>query len=142
MLKILLIVIQLKLLYFHSALNGSQYIKYFARLHMMQYLDAFYQSQTQQALNGKLIFIEKKNIIYNKCMTKYVEFVVNFILELYNNINIGPFVKVLYNGEYVPISLDFVKLVNIQDFVQLQQLNQQIIKNYVLNQIIRQIEYL
>ncbi|CAD8200173.1 unnamed protein product [Paramecium pentaurelia] len=95
--------------HFDSALNGSQYFKYFASSAHDTTLGCFLSALNLTSAQCQADIYLKKNITYNKCMTKYVEFAANLIFELYNNINIGPFVKVLYNGEYVPICSDFAK---------------------------------
>jgi hypothetical protein len=40
---------------------------------------------------------------YNNILFQNVEFSSNLIFELYNSSEIGLYIKVLYNGEYMPI---------------------------------------
>ncbi|CAK56843.1 unnamed protein product (macronuclear) [Paramecium tetraurelia] len=88
---------------FDSILNGTSNFKYYgSSSHDSTILAALSALNLTSAQCQADIYL-KKNVTHPYCITKYIDFAFNLIFELYNNSITGPYVKVLYNGEYMPL---------------------------------------
>ncbi|CAD8084805.1 unnamed protein product [Paramecium sonneborni] len=92
--------------HFDSFLNGTSHFKYYGSSSHDSTLLALLSGLNLTSAQCQADIYLKKNVTHKNCITQYVEFASNIIFELYNNSITGPYVKVLYNGEYMPLCSD------------------------------------
>ncbi|CAD8077462.1 unnamed protein product [Paramecium primaurelia] len=88
---------------FDTFLNGTSNIKYYGSSSHDSTILATLSGLNLTSAQCQADVYLQKNLTQQNCITKYVEFAYNIIFELYNNSITGPYVKVLYNGKYMPL---------------------------------------